>query len=34
MFQELVVAAGIEYACLAYGLNMETLKNVTVESKN
>lgn len=34
MFQELVIAAGLEYACLAYGIEMETLTNVTVESKN
>ncbi len=34
MFQDLAIAAGIEYACLAYGIDLEILKNVTVESKN
>lgn len=34
MFEELVAAAGLEYACLAYGLDLEIIKNVTIKSQN
>lgn len=32
MFQELAIAAGLQYACLVYGINKELLNNVTIKS--